>query len=190
MKHQVGDKVRIKGKEWFDAQPKDENGSVECGADTFTEDMSRMCGKVVTISHVWKSVYSICEGYENWTDEMFDDSYTPEKSTISEQMIKNITEVIKKHNLGVCISENDGKLIIEPMKVEEDLPIDTPVMCRIEGDNNWLLRYYYRDGQVYVDGAKSIDKRMFVKYEYIIEFDKFDPNNIDECLKHNIVRNK
>lgn len=33
-------------------------------------------------------------------------------------MIKDIAEVIKKHNLGICVSENDGKLIIEPLKKE------------------------------------------------------------------------
>lgn len=115
MKYKVGDKVRIKSKEWWNAQPKNTSGSVECGADTFNEYMKSMCGKVVEISDVSEHTYFIKEYGYNWTDEMFDDSYTPEKSILSEEMIKDIAEVIKTHNLGICISENDGKLIIEPL---------------------------------------------------------------------------
>lgn len=90
MKYKVGDKVRIKSKEWWDAQPKNESGDVDCGADTFTDVMTWLCGKIVEISDILGDVYSI-KGYGlNWTDEMFDDSfsYKPGKSTISKQMIK------------------------------------------------------------------------------------------------------
>ena len=52
MKYNVGDKVRIKSKEWWDKQPKNESGDVDCGADTFTDMMTVLCGKVVEISDI------------------------------------------------------------------------------------------------------------------------------------------
>lgn len=192
MKHKVGDKVRIKSKEWWDAQPKDEYGSVECGKDTFTDYMTCMCGKIVEIKDILDTscdLYSIKEHWANWTDEMFDDLYNPEKSILSEEMIKDIAEVVKKHNLGVCVSENDGKLIIEPLKAEkeEDLPIDTPVMVA-DSIDNWIFRYYEGNGKCFLLSYKSKDERGSDFWKYIIPFDKFNPNNIEESLKYNIVK--
>lgn len=188
MKHKVGDKVRIKSKEWWNAQPKNVNGDVRCGSDTFTDTMTCMCGKVVEISYVSEDTYFIKEYGYNWTDEMFDDSYNPEKSILSEEMIKDIAEVVKKHNLGVSISEKEGKLIIEPLKIEEDLPIDTPCMCGNSDNEIWGLRYYASKGKVYSKGLISPINEGVTSFEYIIPFDKFNPNNIEESLKYNIVK--
>lgn len=190
MKYKVGDKVRIKSKEWWDAQPKNGSGSVICGAETFNKSMAFMCGKVVEISDVSEETYFIKEYGYNWTDEMFDDSYNPEKSILSEEMIKDIAEVVTKYNLGVSISENDGKLIIEPLKVEEeDLPVDTPVMVS-DDKNDWALRYYSRKNKCFSEGLKSYNSQYndFDEWLYIIEFRKFNPNNIEESLKYNIVK--
>ena len=52
MKYKIGDKVRIKSKEWWNAQPKNMYGSVDCGAETFTELMTDMCGKIVEIRSI------------------------------------------------------------------------------------------------------------------------------------------
>ena len=189
MKYKVGDKVRIKSKGWWDAQPKNERGSVNCGAETFTDAMTCFCGEIVEISNIWGDVYSIKEHGFNWTDEMFDDSYIPEKSILSEELIKDIAEVVKKHNLGVCVSENDGKLIIEPLKFEkeEDLPIDTPVMTT-NVINDWNLRYYAGKGTTFIQGYKSKDNEARINWVYVIPFDKFNPNNPEESIKYNIVK--
>lgn len=189
MKHKVGDKVRVKSKEWWNAQPKNEGGSVECGAETFNEFMASMCGKVVEISGVSKDTYFIKEYGFFWTDEMFDDSYSHGKSILSEEMIKDIAEVVKKHNLGVCVSEKDGKLIIEPLKVEEeeDLPIDTPVMVADKLDD-WRFRYYAGENRCFIFALKSHETSDTNKWNYIIPFDKFNENNIEESLKYNIVK--
>lgn len=189
MKHRVGDKVRVKSKEWWNAQPKNESGSVECGADTFNELMASMCGKVVEISDVSEETYFIKEYGYNWNDEMFDDSYANEKSIITEEMIKDIAEVIKKHNLGVSIIEKEGNLIIAPLKVEEeeDLPIDTPVMAT-NVVNDWSLRYYAGKRTTFIQGCKSKDNESRINWVYIIPFEKFNPLNIEESLKYNIVK--
>ena len=188
MKYKVGDKVRIKSKEWWDAQPKIK-GDVDCGEYYFTKEMTPMCGKVVEISVLGSVSYNLKGCLYHWTDEMFDDSYIPEKSILSEEMIKDIAEVVKKHNLGVCVSENEGKLIIEPLKFEkeEDLPIDTPVMAT-NVINDWSLRYYAGKGTTFIQGYKSKENESRINWVYIIPFDKFNPNNIEESLKYNIVK--
>lgn len=191
MKYKVGDKVRIKSKEWWDAQPKNVDGSVECGADTFTDVMTCLCGKIVEISGIFGDVYSIKEYGLNWTDEMFEDTILDnhEKSILSEEMIKDISEVVKKYNLGVCVSEKEGKLIIEPLKVEEeeDLPIDTPVMVT-NIINDWILRYYAGNGKTFIQGYKSKDNQAEITWQYIIPCEKFNLENPEESLKYNIVK--
>lgn len=87
-----------------------------------------MCGKVYQITCTDTDGTYFANGH--WLLEDFIEVLvSDEKPLISTELIKDIAEVIKTHNLGVSISENEGKLIIEPLKVEEDLPIDTPCMC-------------------------------------------------------------
>ena len=193
MKYKVGDKVRIKSKEWWDAQPKIK-GDVDCGEYYFTKEMTPMCGKVVEISVLGSVSYNLKGCLYHWTDEMFDDSfsYNPEKSILSEEMIKDIAEVVKKYNLGVCVSENDGKLIIEPLKVEkeEDLPVDTPCMCSnsLEEENAWFVRYYAGNKQTWWELGKSNNEHRKVDWNCIIPCEKFNFENPEESLKYNIVK--
>lgn len=188
MKYKVGDKVRVKSKKWWNLQPKNESGGIDCGADTFNYCMASMCGKVVEISYIGENTYFIKEFGYNWTDEMFEGLVSDEKPLISTELIKDIAEVVKTHNLGVSISENEGKLIIEPLKVEEDLPIDTPCMVSHYGNINFMLRYYAGNKECYDSGKKSRSFHHLESWNYIIPFDKFNPENIEESLKYNIVK--
>lgn len=190
MKYKVGDKVRIKSKEWWDAQPKDLCGSVRCGEDKFNSSMTFMCGKIARIEDISEGLLYHIEGFGyNWTDDMIEClvSDTPEKSIISTDLIKDIAEVIKSHNLGVSVSENEGKLIIEPLKVNGDLPIDTPCMVSDDG-KTWHLQFYAGLRSCFCDGKKSSNYDSQITYNIIIPFDKFDPNDIEESLKYNIVK--
>lgn len=185
MKHKVGDKVRIKSKEWWDAQPKNKYGDVRCGSDTFTDTMTCMCGKVVEITDVLEDTYFIKEYGLNWTDEMFDDSYNHEKSILSEEMIKDIADVVKKHNLGVSISENEGKLIIEPLNIEEANKTKAGEIIVYSYDKkHWSIGKYAVGFTFY----KTIDGLIKDLSNYIIPFYRFNPNNIEESLKYNIVK--
>lgn len=192
MKYKVGDKVRVKSKEWFEEMKK-ESSLVIINGLSFLEEMAKFCGKEAIITYCCNEDGTYRLDIDNlywFNDGMLEDSYNPEKSIISEGMIKDIAEVIKKHNLGVCVSENEGKLIIGPLKVEEedDLPIDTPVMvCDILDD--WRFRYYagnkecfvYCNKSTYGDDCKN-------RWKYIIPFERFNPTNIEESLKYNIVK--
>lgn len=193
MKYKVGDKVKIKSKNWY-LDNKDEDGYVFFGKATFVDDMAEYCGreaKIVCFNYGGAEyLIDIDNGEWSWTDEMFEDStsHIEEKPTISEQMVKDIAEVIKKHNLGVYVSENDGKLIIEPLnEKEEDLPIDTPVMVSNDGIS-FSLRYYAGNKRYFPLGSKSIDRLFTIDSEYIIPWVKFNPNDIEGSLKYNIVK--
>jgi hypothetical protein len=76
MKYKVGDKVRVKSLEWYNAN-KDKNGYVHCqGTLYFIPQMLDFCGKIVTIDEVWlDEVYIIQESDRDfeWNDDMFED---------------------------------------------------------------------------------------------------------------------
>ena len=102
MKYKVGDKVKIKSLDWYNAN-RDYNGNVECGFYYFIEEMTKYCGKILTIGEVYRNEYELQEG-ENfiWTDEMFDSIIENpddvESKTSSEQMVslKMICEYLDK----------------------------------------------------------------------------------------------
>lgn len=190
MKYKPGDKVRIKSREWYDAN-KGSAGVVSTSMK-IVKSMVVFCGKEAVVTDIFDNCYSlnIDDGDYSWDDEMLEDSLsdTPEKSIISTDLIKDIADVVKGHNLGVCVTEKDGKLIIEPLEgKEEDLPIDTPCMVSLDA-KNWSLGYYYKNGRVYLGGFNSKNGLVYKPYDYIITFDKFNPNNIEESLKYNIVK--
>lgn len=186
MKHEVGDKVKIKSKEWYENnEEKDADGDILCGGIYFDHDMRHYCGKSATITGV-ADTYSIDidNGDFWWTDEMFED----DEPQVSEMLLQDIANVIKLHNMGVQVSEQDGKLIIEPLKIEEkDLPVDTPVMVS-DDDINFTLRYYAGNGEVFNAGQHDAEIEGTCRYLTTIPWDRFNPKDISESLKHNIVK--
>ena len=74
MKHKVGDKVRVKSLYWYNAN-KNKCEYVQCLGDSFTKEMSKLCGKLVTIISITKLGYFVSEDENkyNWTDDMFED---------------------------------------------------------------------------------------------------------------------
>ena len=102
MKYKVGDKVKIKSLDWYNDN-RDYYGNVECGFYYFIEEMTKYCGKILTISRIHNNGYDLQED-ENfaWTDDMFDSNIeTPddvESKTTSEQMVslKMICEYLDK----------------------------------------------------------------------------------------------
>lgn len=183
MKYKVGDKVRIKSKEWYEKN-KNASGDILCGGTFFVEDMERYCGETATITSIDKTYnINIDDNEFNWTDEMFED----DEPQVSETLLKDIANVIKAHDMGVQVSEQDGKLIIEPLTTKEDLEIDTPVMVS-DDDINFTLRYYAGNGEVFCAGRHDDEIEGTCHYDIIIPWDKFDPKNLGESMKFNIVK--
>lgn len=183
MKHKVGDKVRIKSREWYEKN-KDKNGDILCGGMFFVEDMNRYCGKIATITEA-NATYKIdIDDHEfSWTDGMFED----DEPRTSETLLKDIANVIKAHNMGVQVSEEDGKLIIEPLTTKEDLAVDTPVLVS-DDDINFTLRYYAGNGEVFCAGQHDAETEGTCRYLTTIPWDKFNPNNIEESLKNIVTK--
>lgn len=192
MKYKVGDKVRIKSKEWYEKN-KNEKGSVLLSDGySFWDNMKEILGRTFEIKMVDNEAkcYVAYGTIYNISDEMIEGLVSDEKPLISSELIKDIAEVVKTHNLGVSISENDGKLIIEPLKVEEekDLAVDTPVMCKDKPSACWTLRYYAYKGRVFVNGNKFDCENRTTKFDYIIPCSKFNFDNPKKSLKFNIVK--
>ena len=76
MKYKVGDKVKIKSLDWYNANKNSEGAVLFNGLCFFDEDMAKFCGKVVTIEHyngLWHSYEIKEDGKVNfWYDEMFE----------------------------------------------------------------------------------------------------------------------
>ena len=76
MKYKPGDKVKIKSREWYNANKNLEGAVIFHNLRIFDEDMSRFCGRVVTIAaYVPRGdYYDIVEdGKVNyWCGEMFE----------------------------------------------------------------------------------------------------------------------
>lgn len=191
MKYKVGDKVRIKSREWYDVN-KNKYGDAKINDICFNKQMSEYCGDIVTIKEVYGKGYYLEEVVYYWTDEMFEGLVSEEKPLTSTDLIKDIVGVIKTHNLGVSISENEGRLIIEPLEVEkkEDLPIDTPCMCKDKLSTCWTLRYYAYKGRVFTDERKSSNGIKAVPFDYIIPCSQFNFENPAESLQYNIENNQ
>ena len=74
MRYKKGDKVKIKSLDWYNAN-KNEKGIIPCGDYNFTELMTPLCGKIVTITDFeYDSGYIILEDdmVDAWTDEMIE----------------------------------------------------------------------------------------------------------------------
>lgn len=80
LKYNVGDKVRVKSKEWWNSQEKTSDGSVKCGSENFTPRMTAFCGQIVMIKEIMIDAYLVEGDSRFWTDEMFE-GYTFESKS-------------------------------------------------------------------------------------------------------------
>lgn len=107
-KYKVGDKVIVKSLAWYH-ENKDAYGNVNVPC-CFVRDMSRFCGKVVTIRSVGFSSYYIEESYSySWSDEMFEgfaeEMYAYLKTKDVKDLPKDFDECVK------IVGINDGVLL-------------------------------------------------------------------------------
>jgi hypothetical protein len=85
MKYKVGDVVRIRSKEWFDAQEKNEEGGLPRNEPIFVSDMFDYAGKIAkltTLSDEGKFNLDIDDDGYWWPDWMFDPDYDPSKEPL------------------------------------------------------------------------------------------------------------
>lgn len=84
-KFKVGDKVRVKSLDWYKTEYTNEGVRL-----SFVSDMSKFCGKIVTIEIVSNNLYYIKEDDDkfSWQDYMFED-----------EVIKEDNDIIKNHEV-------------------------------------------------------------------------------------------
>lgn len=101
MRYKVGDKVRVKSKAWFDSMPKNSAGGIQLSTETFIENMSNFCGKILTIKRVDDDGYITFEGdLYTWTDEMFDNGLIDYLQVGTKFRIDNIWYIVCKDSSG------------------------------------------------------------------------------------------
>lgn len=190
MKYKVGDKVRIRSRKWYDKN-KDSNGNITFDIDVhFSPKMQCILGKVFTIKKVYESWYDLNETFYSVTNDMIEGLVIeePSKEILFDKIKSAIIEAAKE--LPILIEQiEDGAVKISQLEVkEEDLKKGTHVMVTNDINNEaWTLRQYMSNG--YCDAFRTDSAYLPpMKFRYIIAFDKFNPNNIEESLKYNIVK--
>ena len=131
MKHKVGDTVRIKSREWWDAQPKNEYGYVNCGLCYFMNEMVQYCGRVTKIIKIEGKEYFINIDYQRWywTDEMFEDDAMDAKTDALEAVRRAEEELAKAKKLLEQVEKDPriGKL----NKIWDDDDEPEIINCRL-----------------------------------------------------------
>lgn len=169
MKYKVGDKVRIVKINYED--------------DIKTKDC---IGKVYEVSTICKNDrgYGLYGNCSVWKE----DELELAKESIFDKLAHSIVKAAKEANILVEPTE-DGGIKISPLEEkEEDFAVDTPCMVSHYGDINFMLRYYAGNKECYDSGNKSKSFHHLESWNYIIPFDRFNPNNIEESIKYNIVK--
>ena len=128
MKFKVGDKVKIKSLDWYNTF-KDDEGVVDCGQWWFDKEMSRFCGKIVTICGV---------------DDMFNWYSISEEKDPHTKYNNNMIE---------CLVERNGKTY--PYKIGDRVILKGNNRCATITDlkyNSWGNLTYY----IKIDNDKDI----------------------------------
>lgn len=84
----VGDKVKIKSREWYEKW-KDEEGNIDgIGSHSFLSEMLKYCGKVFKVENVICSWFTLEEARFGWIMSMFEEVY-PQESSKEEKCTKS-----------------------------------------------------------------------------------------------------
>ena len=145
--YKVGDKVRIKSKEWFDSQPKDRDGDIPSPNEKglyFTAKMSNFCSEVFTIESIDDFCIYLEENNEGWKPWMFDPveedkievgDLVTNKDEIQYVIVENLSESNYYYALDVehwnaaAINKKENLIIVEKGKYKDlintKLPLET-----------------------------------------------------------------
>ena len=99
--YKVGDKVRVKSLDWYNTNKNSEGTIIFNGFRIFDEDLSKFCGKVVTIESYnsrWY-YYDIKEDEKVnfWYDEMFEDPAIEEEPQEKMVSLKQVCEWLQNN---------------------------------------------------------------------------------------------
>lgn len=120
-KYKVGDKVRVKSKEWWEKN-KDENEMIITKTNHINKDMAKYCGMEATITEA--KVGYRCIDYHididifgwYWPEEAFEDIPTTEQSTLYNDLANAIKNIVAEHHQSVMVEEIECGIIIKPIE--------------------------------------------------------------------------
>ena len=90
-------------------------------------------------------------------------------------------------NLGEC-TLFPSKEQRDWSKFERPIPIGTPMICRNNDWDDWVIKYYKGINEERMHIVSNDGGVIVTTYLYIIPFDKFNPRDIEESLKYNIQK--
>jgi hypothetical protein len=159
MKYKVGDKVRIKNLNWYN-ENKDRFGQIDTGYAIFSPEMAEHCGRIVTISFVYKNYYDIKEDSEHWywTDEMIESKID---ETIETKVDENnyYKRYIGKHVVaGGNLNGTKGYVI--DAKIEDEEFFGETLYLYIKNEFDGTIDKYCKDDVreiIYVEGYRDLD---------------------------------
>ena len=141
MKYKVGDKVRIKGLDWYNKHT-NEYGYIVCGNLCFNSHNKHWCGKIVTIEIVHRDCYLVKENDAYWNDIMIEGLVEEKPSNENKEqllMIRPYTMEIVSHK-DYEIIQIDGKFFLEKKKPK--YPQTYEECCKVlgySGNYNMIL---------------------------------------------------
>ena len=126
----VGDKVKIKSREWYEKW-KDEGGSVTgLGTHCFITTMSEHCGAIFEISFNYGTFFTLKGIEKGWTLAMFEEVY-PQESSKEEKCAKafdSLTEAAKELERSLRTTPRCESLIMHKADVS-----DIPAINAVQG---------------------------------------------------------
>ena len=163
MKYKVGDKVRINSIDWYN-ENKNKFGNV-WEHYPFDKDMSKYCGKVMTISHIRGDHYTMVENLVNyWTDNMIE---------------CKVEEETKPHN-NIC------KQLIDEMNpnVEVNVKVKTEPETTCEGKKRCVVYFWDND---FADKVElDLSNRELIQEDgkwFVVKKKKEYPKTYEECCE-------
>lgn len=85
----VGDKVKIKSREWYEKWKNEHGNIVGIGTHSFSAEMSKYCGKVFKVKDVICSWFTLEDVRFGWIMPMFEEVY-PQESSKEEKCTKGL----------------------------------------------------------------------------------------------------
>lgn len=120
-KRRIGDKVRIKSREWYEAN-KDEYGRVTCKYG-FVDDMAVFCGRSFKIKDITLTGGYKLDGVDGWTfsDDMFDEDTKDSTGTIPaliERCREAVTSMLSSDSTPISVGLIRSKKLLTNIKLD------------------------------------------------------------------------
>lgn len=182
MKYKVGDKVRVKSLDWYNAN-KNKGGFIKGNEETFVDEMSKLCGEIVTIEYIRNSKFYIIKEDKNkysWEDWMFEEIMKDEvKIEVPEGYV-----IDKENSTFECIKFKKKEPEVEISKCGDSVKIKTSEHIFYILDKEDLKTNFdsaFKLAKIYDCGATIPTREQWkIIYEHLDEINSLLKNKIEK----------